>query len=77
MLGPSIFLAYQRFGQLSLNIKLTRNKLVFVWYQFNGNTAAGKPVAFKLMIDELEVKTARSKTTNANAYYNFLSDKYF
>jgi hypothetical protein len=49
---------------------MTRNKLVFVWYNFNGNTAAGKPVAFKLMIDELEVKTARSKTTSSNAIAN-------
>jgi len=49
---------------------LKKNKLLFVWYQVSCNTAGDKPVAFKLMIDEVEVKTGRSKTSSANNVAN-------
>jgi len=51
---------WERFGQLNLNIRCKTNKVLFIWYQYNGNTAGGVSVQFKIMVDEVEVKTGRS-----------------
>jgi len=62
--------SWDRFGALSLTFTTKYNKLLFIYYSYNGNTAGDESVAFKVMVDDIELKTARSQTTNSNKISN-------
>jgi len=62
--------AWERFGALNLNFHVKYNKVLFIFYNFNGNTAGGVPISFKVMVDEIELRTARSQTVDSNKISN-------
>jgi len=62
--------AWERFGSLNINFNTKYNKVLFIFYSYNGNTAGDVPVTFKILVDEIELKTARSQTVDSNKISN-------
>jgi len=44
--------------------------MLLISYSYSGNTGGDVPILFKVLVDEIELKTARSQTSSSNLLTN-------